>query len=80
MKETLCGWRGLNFCYTGVCRLSVVCLSSVCRLCLSCVVCLSVTYWYRFGTAQCSGLKLFQMVGQDVGSYGAKRRTGHIFR
>ena len=76
MKETLCGWRGLNFCYTGVCRLSVVCVSSVSVVCRLSVCDILVP----FGTAQCSGLKLFQMVGQDVGSYGAKRRTGHIFR
>ena len=39
--------------------------------CLS--VCLSVTTWYRFETVQRSGLKLYLMVGQGLGSYGAER-------
>ncbi len=35
--------------------------------------CLSVTTWYRFETVQRSGMKLYRMVGQDLGSYGAER-------
>ena len=40
--------------------------------CLS-SVCLSVTPWYRFETVQCSGLKLYRMVGQGLDPYNAER-------